>query len=249
MIPESASKRRLSEDNITGYLAKDSGSDNLSSVPHSDSESDTQNESRLTRRCAGCGGRFVPTGQQRFCGHDCYGRSLRVPIEQRFWVKVNKNGPVPAHMPHVGPCWLWTGATIGTRSTYGAVAGRRDGKAWPRYAHRVAWELTNGPIPDGQKVCHHCDVMLCTNPAHLFLGTQRDNLHDAEAKGRLVFGIGARKLSDDEYAEILRPPYRFGSGLDLARKLGVSKTTISRIRNGHSGVIYRSLQAAMRESA
>lgn len=53
-------------------------------------------------------------------------------------------------------------------------------------AHRVAWELANGPIPPGLDICHTCDNPPCCNPDHLFLGTRRDNMQDAKAKGRAV---------------------------------------------------------------
>src|SRR5438034_5336909 len=77
-------------------------------------------------------------------------------------------------------CWLWTGSI------------RPDGRGWTTFgrergiilAHRLAWELTNGPIPDGIAVCHHCDNPRCVRPDHLFLGTQRDNLRDMRKKGR-----------------------------------------------------------------
>lgn len=53
-----------------------------------------------------------------------------------------------------------------------------------RLAHRVAWMITNGPIPDGLCVLHRCDNPPCVNPAHLFLGTVQDNNADRDAKGR-----------------------------------------------------------------
>lgn len=75
-------------------------------------------------------------------------------------------------------CIEWTGAKAG--NGYGTVwmAGRMA------YAHRVAWEKENGPIPSGMCVLHLCDNPPCTNPAHLFLGTQRDNVADMLSKGR-----------------------------------------------------------------
>lgn len=201
-----------------------SGSDNVWPVALSDS--DSESESGVARRCEGCGSRFVPTGPQRYCSHDCYSGTLRVPIEHRFWSKVNKTSS----------CWLWTGSTI---RGYGSIAAVIDGKRRPAYAHRIAWELTHGAITDGLCVLHRCDVPLCVNPAHLFLGTQPDNLADARAKGRLVDGRGARKLSDDAYREILSSPTDRGTGIALARKYGVTETTIARIRHGRQGSTFR----------
>jgi len=134
------------------------------------------------RECAGCGRRFLPTGPQRYCDHSCYAQSLRVDITARFWPKVNVLGP--------DDCWLWIAkARLSKTKTfpgYGSIIGFRNGKKQPLYAHRVAWELTNGSIPGGLFVLHRCDVSLCCNPAHLFLGTQTDNMHDAYQKGRLT---------------------------------------------------------------
>jgi hypothetical protein len=75
-------------------------------------------------------------------------------------------------------CWLWRGAQRG--SGYGGFHWRNIS----HYAHRKAWELINGPIADGLHVCHHCDNPPCVRPDHLFLGTQADNNHDRDRKGR-----------------------------------------------------------------
>jgi hypothetical protein len=77
--------------------------------------------------------------------------------------------------------------------------------------------------------------MLCVNPQHLFLGTQKDNLDDARVKGRLIDGLGARRLSDAAYRDILSAPHVRGSGVMLAARYGVTETTISRIRAGIQG--------------
>jgi hypothetical protein len=56
--------------------------------------------------------------------------------------------------------------------------------ARPVLLHRLAYEQAYGPIPEGMKVCHTCDVRHCAEPTHMFLGTQKDNLRDMFAKGR-----------------------------------------------------------------
>ena len=73
-------------------------------------------------------------------------------------------------------CRIWTGSIKG--NGYGQMRDKR-------YVHRATWELVNGPIPNGLQVCHKCDVRLCCNDAHLFLGTQLDNMRDANRKGRV----------------------------------------------------------------
>jgi len=77
-------------------------------------------------------------------------------------------------------CWLWTGST--GRGGYGQLsyAGKYQ------RAHRVAWILTFGEIPPGMFVLHRCDVPPCCRPDHLFLGTQRDNIHDMLQKGHHI---------------------------------------------------------------
>jgi ribosomal protein L34 len=94
---------------------------------------------------------------------------MAATVAERFWPKVEKTDG----------CWLWTGSLIWCGYGSFHVGGKQ------LYAHRVAWEIAYGPIPEGQHVCHHCDNRRCVRLAHLFLGTQRDNLRDASAKKRL----------------------------------------------------------------
>lgn len=110
----------------------------------------------------------------------------RIPIADRFWPKVNKDGPVPAHRPELGPCWLWTAGR--TQEGYGHFRISRDGRWIKTTAHRVAFELTYGPLDEGLFACHHCDTPPCVRPDHLFVGPPGDNSRDAARKGRLATG-------------------------------------------------------------
>lgn len=91
--------------------------------------------------------------------------TARISLADRFWAKVKTDGP----------CWLWTGAQMGSLG-YGQF---RIDPARTDYAHRVSWRLANGEIPDGALVLHRCDVPLCVRPDHLYLGNQADNMRDA----------------------------------------------------------------------
>lgn len=91
-------------------------------------------------------------------------------FEDRFFEKVSPE-------PNSG-CHLWTAHC--NREGYGTF--KLEGKK--ARAHRVAWEIANGPIPDGLHVCHTCDVPECVNPSHLWVGTNTDNMRDCVKKGR-----------------------------------------------------------------
>ena len=97
---------------------------------------------------------------------------------ERFWGKVSKPSP--------DACWLWT-ASIDSKG-YGTFKLRR--RTWK--AHRVAAAITR-PYPVGTLVCHRCDEPRCCNPAHLFWGSQSDNMADCAAKGRLARQQGRRR--------------------------------------------------------
>lgn len=86
---------------------------------------------------------------------------------ERFWSKVDKSGE----------CWLWTGGKSGGYG-YFKVNGST------LRANRLAYEIEHGEIPEGMLVCHSCDTPACVNPAHLWLGTDKDNQADKVAKGR-----------------------------------------------------------------
>ena len=98
---------------------------------------------------------------------DPLGRPPKPTAQERFWAKVNKNGPIPSYAPHLGPCWLWL---AGTGDGYGKFW--LDGHA---LAHRVAYEWLAGPIPEGLHLDHLCRVTTCMNPAHLEPVTVRVN--------------------------------------------------------------------------
>lgn len=99
------------------------------------------------------------------------GRRKRHSTVDRFWARVQKNSD---------GCWLFAGA-LSNQAGHVHLT-REDGSRV--YAHRYSYELHNGCIPAGLVVMHVCDVGRCVNPDHLKLGTQRDNVHDAIAKGR-----------------------------------------------------------------
>lgn len=157
------------------------------------------------------------------------------PLAERFWPKVEKTDG----------CWIWTGARH--EGGYGVI-GKGGKSAGLIRAHRAAWELTNGPIPDGLYACHRCDNRACVRPDHLFLGTAKENSQDMVRKGRVASGdrsgprnhrasyVGERasqsKLTWAQVDEI-RARLKMGEKQrDLSKAFGVAQGQISAIGSG-----------------
>jgi hypothetical protein len=124
-------------------------------------------------------------------------------------------------------CHLFDGAW--TKQGYGAI--KINGRMIS--AHRVAWELENGPIPDGLDALHKCDTPACVNPAHIFIGTHAENMRDKYRKGRARHtrgeGHGPTKLTEAQVRAIRvdpRSPYL------ACRDYGVSPKAVYDIRSG-----------------
>jgi len=104
-------------------------------------------------------------------------------IEDRFYSYVQKSDD----------CWLWQGGSW-DRKGYGRYRVMTDGQGRQREfrAHRIAWELANGPVPPGLSVLHRCDNPACVRPDHLWLGSAADNARDAQEKGRIATKANGR---------------------------------------------------------
>lgn len=150
-----------------------------------------------------------------------------IPPEQRFWKKVDKDGPIIYE--HLGPCWVWTASSYG--SGYGQFVVRAGLIVG---SHRFSWEIHFGIIPNKLQVLHKCDNKACVNPNHLYLGTTKQNSDDAVDRGQI--GVGEvrwnHKLTDEKVMEILTlyisGDRRYGQTA-LSRRYGMSQSVIHEV--------------------
>jgi hypothetical protein len=151
-------------------------------------------------------------------------------VLRSFWRHVEKGEP--------DECWPWMGPTLRSNrpwqryGNFNVWRGSSTGGGSKNYrAHRFAWMLMNGPIPDGMNVLHRCDNSNCVNPAHLFTGTQQENVEDQRSKGRLWYGTrnGRSKLTEQDVLDIRASDE---SDTELGKQYGVYPSTIYMARIG-----------------
>lgn len=162
----------------------------------------------------------------QYCTQQCRAESSRNRAKEnfgpRFWSNVDVRGETE--------CWPWTGRL--DENGYGLFD--YDGR--PHIASRVSLMMKEGTLSPHLFACHTCDNPPCVNPAHLFAGTQKDNMQDASAKGKLAGGNGRRgsqvntsKLDADKVKQIKNSS---APAKEFAERFGVSSTAISLIRSG-----------------
>jgi hypothetical protein len=169
--------------------------------------------------CLACGGAFqrwpsaLLRGAGRYCSRACKDTAATIAIEVRFWASLETGAG----------CWTWK---LATRGAGGYGTTKWQGRSYG--THRVAWELTYGPIPPGMLVCHRCDNPPCCRPDHLFLGTPGDNMRDMRDKGRARTAgrrgeQTGRALLTEEQVRMVRRRRADGETMaNLARELRVS---------------------------
>lgn len=169
---------------------------------------------------------------------------IPLSVQKRFWAKVLKSEIST-------DCWEWQSSRNSLE--YGVFAFNVKSKRYHWRAHRLAWTLTNGKIPEGLFVCHSCDNRSCVNPNHLWLGTAQDNTSDMVQKNRHAKGFangfgtqyrGKRpdltrrnlerhgKLTDADVSTIKDLRKQGMTYTAIAKLFGVSEAYVSRLVRG-----------------
>lgn len=168
----------------------------------------------------------------------------RQSIEELFWAKVDRDGPVPQHAPEIGQCWIWMAGRF--KAGYGQF--RFGGK--PTTSHRVSWMITRNrsAVPIGYFILHACDRRECVRPDHLWIGTAAANNRDMDEKGRRRAASGLSsgrythpektprgeghhraKLTETQVREIRRRAGLGETKTPLAREFGVDQRSVRKI--------------------
>lgn len=134
-----------------------------------------------------------------------------IPLAERYERYINRTES----------CWLWTGPISSNGYPQMKVGRTGNGPIW--LVHRWAYQHFVGAIHDGLLVLHRCDVKHCSNPAHLYVGTAKENARDAIERQRRPkhhkFGARTRKLTDDDVRAIRhddRPNHVIGAAYDIS---------------------------------
>lgn len=154
---------------------------------------------------------------RRYPGDPEYVPFARMTLDQQREYIIERTTPEP----NTG-CWLWLLCT--NRDGYGlAFVPNRRGQP----AHKLAYQLFVGPIPDDRIVCHTCDTPLCCNPRHLFWGTCSDNMQDMVSKGRAPGPRDTSSKLTPELVREIRTEVSKGTSLrQIANRLGLSRTSV-----------------------
>lgn len=146
------------------------------------------------RNCVRCGRVFGcrSDSRTRFCSFRC----VQPPASATIAANTRRTP---------SGCLVWTGKASGRYPAF-----KFNGRT--QKAHRIAWQIKRGAIPAGAYVCHSCDNTLCVDVEHLFLGTQRENMHDMTAKRRAWFAPSIELhdgtlISVAEACRVLAVPY------------------------------------------
>lgn len=191
----------------------------------------------VSKKCAACGKEFYKRDRdsksqwagRMYCSISCNNRSReKTPLHLRFWAYVETLG--------AEKCWEWKGS----KSRGYGILQFGNGIS-PYKAHRLSYEMFNGPIPDGMLVRHKCDNPSCVNPHHLETGTAKDNAMDASRRGRLnkksLLNLNHKKvLGDSEVLEIKKIEFACKNGRggitvrEIANKYGVCEDVIRAVK-------------------
>ena len=187
----------------------------------------------LIKECMQCFEKYskrkpYDTKKSKFCSAKCHHKSMAYTKEQiKRKIRYNYERKI---IKKEG-CWDWSG----TKSAYGyGIIHYGDGKTI--HLHRASWLIYKGEIPQGIQVHHSCDNRICSNPDHLWIGTQYENMQDMIRKGRQKPFIGLKgesnkqhKLTDEKVIEIKLMLKNKISLRVIANKFNVSKGCINHI--------------------